>query len=1144
LTNKKENFKSIETMKNLYIFISLSVCVFAINRAESQCTNVSAYGLATAPAGGTTVSITTCQFAGEYATLNSVAAATNYESATDLAGGYFTIHQGTSGGPVVGMGTTPLNWTSTVSGTYYVHLNTSSGCGSDISCHTSEVTHIIGGCTNATAFGSVTAPNSGNTTQITTCQFAGQYATVTGCAAAATYISTSSVSTDFITIHQGTPAGPVILAGTTPLSWTATSAGNYYVHYNTNSSCGTQNVCRTTDITHVNVICTNTTSYGSATAPVNALVNITTCQFAGEYATISSCIAGNSYTSYTDLIGAYFTIHQGTFNGPVVAAGTAPLNWTASVGGTYYVHLNSTSSCTSDLTCHRHDIENVCLAPPSAVTSLPTNICPGLTSNLNATSTGNTINWFTTATGGTSIGASGSGVNFAVNPSANTTYYAEADNGSCSSNRTAVSVSVDPGPTVPSPVTASPSTICIGDPSNLMASSDGLITINNFTGIYAPSNWTTTHNPFTDQGTVNTGGAPSTVSITSSDGGSFGIHSVLWTVTVPANGDITFDWNYATTDVNGSGFDYPQYAINGTIIGNISGFVSGGPNSQSGSCTIAVSAGQTFSLVMTASDDILGAATTVFSNFTGPDLFPATLHWYTVPSGGSSIGTSASGANYGVSPGSTITYYVEGWANGCVSPRIPVTVTVATPSTAPAMTPMPGTYCPNSNLTLTASGGTAGTGSSIEWYTGANGTGSWLGSGSSLGITPVTSGQTYYIRREGACNTTADDQVTINLKNYIYGLNAVTSTTYCTDNSNWHHFYDGNEIILSIRGDISGAAPDFPEITIWENGSWHQTSQGPFTATQCASGLTPGEERFEMKRSWNVDFGGGTMNPPYDVRFYYRPSEKAAIETAANNWMSTYGSCSYTYKYANPNGFYWFKNAGTNYAAPQWDGTHYAGPGGMAGGTTNYVELTGVTSFSGGSGAVILIPDPLLAAEWLYFDGVTDGKTNFLRWATESEKGTSHFNIQRSPDGIDFTTIGTESAQGLSTTTNHYNYDDLSPVSGSNYYRLELENTDGSFSYSETIMLTIADDGKDYSFYPNPTEEVVNYQFESSGRELIAIEVIDVYGRTLARTETRSSVGINKIPVDLKEFPVGSYLIKVSNKNSGQVHLTKVIRSK
>lgn len=70
--------------------------------------------------------------------------------------------------------------------------------------------------------------------------------------------------------------------------------------------------------------------------------------------------------------------------------------------------------------------------------------------------------------------------------------------------------------------------------------------------------------------------------------------------------------------------------------------------------------------------------------------------------------------------------------------------------------------CPGENTVLTVNGGVDGTGSSIRWYTGPNGTGFnfYTGPGP-ITITSSNPVTNYYVRREGDCNTTDDLVVSI-----------------------------------------------------------------------------------------------------------------------------------------------------------------------------------------------------------------------------------------------------------------------------------------------------------------------------------------------------------------------------------------------
>ena len=126
-------------------------------------------------------------------------------------------------------------------------------------------------CNNTSAFGTATAPTTGSVT-ISTCSYQTEYSTIDGVQAATIYQCAISDGS-FITIRQGTPGGPVIASGQSPLTWNSTVAGTYYAHWNTNAACGTATTCMTTTITYVSPAtpCANPVLAGTAvSSPANA----------------------------------------------------------------------------------------------------------------------------------------------------------------------------------------------------------------------------------------------------------------------------------------------------------------------------------------------------------------------------------------------------------------------------------------------------------------------------------------------------------------------------------------------------------------------------------------------------------------------------------------------------------------------------------------------------------------------------------------------------------------------------------------------------------------------------------------------------------------------------------------------------------
>lgn len=440
-----------------------------------------------------------------------------------------------------------------------------------------------------------------------------------------------------------------------------------------------------------------------------------------------------------------------------------------------------------------------------------------------------------------------------------------------------------------------------------------------------------------------------------------------------------------------------------------------------------------------------------------------------------------------------------------------------------AFDPYPASVCPDTDMTLTVSGGTAGTSSSINWYTGPNGTGSFLGSGSSLVIAPSQT-TTYYVRREGACNTTTDLSTTVTVHSFVYAANGTSSSTYCTDNSGWHHFYTGGNIILSVQGDFSGVSSAVATINV--NGSSYQN---PSAITNCASNVPPGDELFEMARSWNLDVTG-TTSGSYNVRFYHPTSEKSTVETAAINWTAANPACGYTSTYPTPNGFYYFKNTGSSYSAPDFDGTHLTSNNGSTINGLSYAALSGITSFSGGSGAVSLSPIATLAATLNSFTAHCEANQNsaVIRWTTASEMNSSQFILEKSFDGVDWNNLATLNAAGNSEEFLKYEVVDIELRGFSQlYYRLKEVDLNGDVKQVGLATLECTKVNSGFELFPNPTRSNVNVvMFGLKEEQKVDIRVLDLKGQVILYAKNANATG-NLLNLDLAEIAPGCYLVQM-----------------
>lgn len=114
-----------------------------------------------------------------------------------------------------------------------------------------------------------------------------------------------------------------------------------------------------------------------------------------------------------------------------------------------------------------------------------------------------------------------------------------------------------------------------------------------------------------------------------------------------------------------------------------------------------------------------------------------------------------------------------------------------------------------------------------------------------------------------------------------------------------------------------------------------------------------------------------------------------------------------------------------------------------AGNTTNAIWAVFVTS--GYSGP--------LPVQLTQFIGAAQGSVNRLNWTTASEVDNAAFEIERSHDGVNFSTCGSVQGAGNSSVVLQYSFVDASPFYETTFYRLKQIDFDGDYEYSDIISV-------------------------------------------------------------------------------------------
>lgn len=135
----------------------------------------------------------------------------------------------------------------------------------------------------------------------------------------------------------------------------------------------------------------------------------------------------------------------------------------------------------------------------------------------------------------------------------------------------------------------------------------------------------------------------------------------------------------------------------------------------------------------------------------------------------------------------------------------------------------------------------------------------------------------------------------------------------------------------------------------------------------------------------------------------------------------------------------------------------------------------------------------VLPLELMDFYGEAEATSNQLHWTTATETGTSYFGVERSADSQNFLSIGRVTAAQNSMVTQDYLFSDDAPLPGLSYYRLRMQDLDGSFTHSPVIALQR---GGAFRIHPNPVEDLLIWDLQVGNAQ--RARIYDALGRMIS----------------------------------------------
>ena len=195
-----------------------------------------------------------------------------------------------------------------------------------------------------------------------------------------------------------------------------------------------------------------------------------------------------------------------------------------------------------------------------------------------------------------------------------------------------------------------------------------------------------------------------------------------------------------------------------------------------------------------------------------------------------------------------------------------------------------------------------------------------------------------------------------------------------------------------------------------------------------------------------------------------------------------------------------------------------------ASGATGTMDIEdGIASCGGAEGGILLEEPTPVPVELISFEGTAKNKNVDLSWSTASEENNSHFEIEYSTNGRDFTYIDKVVGVGTTAEIQNYQFTHTDAAAGKNYYRLRQVDFDGAFEYSSVAVVTMRTDAV-IDVYPTMVASSVQVVLEKSLTTDVTLQVVDITGRQI-QTGTIAK-GTEQFELNVNDLDKGAYFIQ------------------
>lgn len=168
---------------------------------------------------------------------------------------------------------------------------------------------------------------------------------------------------------------------------------------------------------------------------------------------------------------------------------------------------------------------------------------------------------------------------------------------------------------------------------------------------------------------------------------------------------------------------------------------------------------------------------------------------------------------------------------------------------------------------------------------------------------------------------------------------------------------------------------------------------------------------------------------------------------------------------------------------------------------------------------------------------VTRNNNNIvLNWSTAQESNSSNYEVQRSFDGANWSTIAIMMGAGTSNTVQQYSFTDKNMTAAVAYYRIKQVDIDGRYEYSTVRSIRASEAAASTRIYA--AGNTVNIEFNKEVKNPITVRIVNMNGQVIGQRTYQQAA--YRIAMNMNNSVSGAYIVQL-NDNEGWNEVKKIV---